>query len=121
MSILEGELADAMSAALNDAGVPYAVTVARTTTAPPNPATPHIPGSPTTANHACRGWVDAWTQDERADATITEHDVKVIILLAGLAIVPRSGDDVTVHGATYSVIAVQTDPAMATATLQVRS
>lgn len=121
MSILEGDLAEAVTAALTDAGVPYSVTVTRTVPGEPDPETPWIPGEPVITPYACQGWVDAYTAEDIDGTVILSTDVKVIVLLQTLAITPKVGDDVTVRGSTYGVISVQTDPALATATLQVRS
>ncbi len=122
MSILEGDLAEAVTAALTDAGVPYSVTVTRTTPGEPDPSTPWIPGTPVVTEHEARGWVDAWVGDEIDGTSILRTDAKIIVLLTSLAIVPAVGDSITAGGQTYPVIVnVAIDPAGATATVQARS
>src|SRR5882672_4458245 len=101
MSILEGDLAEAVTAALTDAGVPYAVTVTRTTPGTPNPSTPWIPGVPVVTPHACRGWTEAY-DDATVDGTVIDaKDVKVLVLASTVDIEPRDTDTITVAGATF--------------------
>lgn len=119
--ILDGDLAEAVAAALTDAGVPYAVVVTRTTAGASDPSTPWIPGAPVVTPYACRGWADAYLADEIDGALILASDLKVIVLLPTIAVMPAAGDSVTVRGWQYGVISVQTDPALATATLQARA
>jgi hypothetical protein len=121
MSILEGDLADDITAALSDGGVPYAVTVTRSSPGEPDLETPWQPGTPVVTPHQCMGWVDAYLSDEIDGTSILSSDLKIVVLLSTLAIMPAVGDSVTARGATYLVVNVQTDPALATATLQVRA
>lgn len=122
MSILEGSLADDITAALSDAGVPYAVTVTRSTPGTPDPSTPWQPGPPVLTDYECAGWVDTYLADEIDGTSILSSDVKVIVLLSTLAIMPAIGDAIMARGRTYPVIVnVAIDPAGATAALQVRS
>lgn len=132
MSILEGELAAALTAALIDANVPYAITITReVATGPADP--PWEPPPTDVVDYDCQGWVDAYTADEIDGTLILQSDVKVIVLLSTIAkgtgeppgapatITPAVGDSVTVRDNSYLVISVQTDPALATVTLQVRA
>lgn len=61
-----------------------------------------------------------YTLDYRVRNQIPETDVSVIALRFGVEATPTTDSRVTLQGVTYSVIAVATDPADATWTLQAR-
>lgn len=120
MSMLEGEIAEIVSDALESANLPIDIVVSRTTAADPDPSTPWIPGTPTTVNYACRGFVDDYRADQIDGSVIQRNDRKVIVLTPSLAITPVPGDSVTARGETLTVINVRADPALATWELQSR-
>jgi hypothetical protein len=120
-SILDGELAEALSDALTNAGLPLDVIVTRTTTTDPN-NTPWDPSDDvvTTTDYPCSGWPDAYTADELANTLIQSTDIKVFIIVSTLAIVPTPADTVSVRDETYQIISVTSDPALAFWQLQAR-
>lgn len=75
-------------------------------------------------DHACRGIVTEYRDAIRAlsGGAIGAHDRKVLLLGASLpaGIIPGVGDAVAIGGRDWRVIAVRSDPAGATYTLQVR-
>jgi len=72
--------------------------------------------NPTTASHACKGFIDILDRN-RVDATLTEEADTLIALLGdtinGGSTVPTPGDRITILGTTYNVIQVLVDPAQA--------
>lgn len=132
-SLLEGDLAAAITEALTSGDVPYAVTVTRSTPGEVDPDEPWVIPTPVLVAYDARGWEENYTADELDNTTILSTDVRVVVLLSTIAkatgassgapatIMPAVGDGVTVRGKSYSVISVQTDPALATVSLQVRA
>jgi hypothetical protein len=118
LSILDGELADELTDALDAAGIPYAATVTRML---PGDGPSHNPGPSTPDPHACQGWVDEYDQDHRDGTLIQANDRKVIIVASSLDIVPTTAETVTIRGATYSIIRVALDPAGAVYEMQARA
>ena len=110
MSILQGDLADDVTAALDAAGVPYALVVSRTTTTGGDPWDPGS-GETTTTDYACSGWLDSYGLDLIDGTIIQSGDVRVIILQSSIAIDPAPADTVTIDGQTYTIISVKADPA----------
>jgi hypothetical protein len=115
-SILEGALAQTIGKAM--AGTFYAATVTRLT---PGAGPSHDPGEPTETDYTCKAIVDTYKAWERVGTTIQANDRKVLVLATSLDIVPKPGDTVTIRGATYTVVDVGSDPALATYKLQVRT
>lgn len=119
MSILEGELAATITAALLDAGIPFDVTVTRT-----EQGTIYDPVSgtypETTTHYSCKGFVEAYSDLLRSTGVVGPGDVKVVVLAPTLSITPRPTDKVTARGQTFTIIAVSPDPAVATIELQAR-
>ncbi len=77
--------------------------------------------NPTTATHACKGFIDRKDRRDRDGELI--HDGSVTILLIGDTInggatAPDIGDSVTIEGAVYNIDSLDRDPAAATYTLQ---
>lgn len=120
-SILEGELASIISEALIDADVPYPVTITRTVPGGPGPNPWDPPIDPVITDYVGQGFVEAYRADEIDGTLILATDLRIIVLLPTLAITPAVSDTVTVRGATYSLISVSPDPALATAALQARA
>jgi len=119
MSILEGELADDIAAALDSAGIPFAVTITRDV--PQESPDPADPLPPISTDFACNGFIDDWDASYLASSLVERGDVKIVIIANSIAIVPVAGDRVMVRGKTYSVLNVSADPALATYTLQARA
>jgi hypothetical protein len=118
-SILEGELADTIGDALLDAAIPLDVVIMRST--PGVIIDPADPPPPTITDHACKGFVDTYTDALRAASLVQADDVKVVIVAKTIDIVPKPLDIVMVRTKTYTVITVSTDPALALYELQARS
>lgn len=118
-SILDGSLADDIAAALDSAGIPFAVTITRDV--PQDSPDPADPLPPVTTSYDGNGFVDDWDASYLASSLVERGDVKIIIIATSIAIVPDTGDRVTVRGKTYSVLNVSADPALATYTLQARA
>lgn len=106
MSILDGYLADQLTDALIGADIPKAcvVTTQESSGPPWDPTVEDVP-------HACRGWVDNYTQLDQVNSNVQVNDRKVYVLRSTLAITPTTADSVTIDGLTYSIINVQLDPA----------
>lgn len=117
-SILEGELAATITAALIDASIPYAITVTRTI---PGGGPDYDPDPPTYVDYACQGFVEDFSEFLKATTLIEAGDVKVVVLLPTIAIMPEPGDTVTVRGKVYTIINASPDPALATIELQARA
>jgi hypothetical protein len=87
-------------------------------TAGPNDWTPGTTGN---VNYPCRAivddWEESWTSGQDLNAKSTR---KVIILAYTLPLRPRSGDQITIRGETFTITpngsrpAVMSDPALAT-------
>lgn len=120
-SILEGELAQTITAALQDAGIPYDVTITRTVPGGPGPNPWDPPIDPVITDYVGQGFVESYRADEIDGTLILATDLRIIVLLPTLAITPAVTDMVTVRGVEYSIISVSPDPALATAALQARA
>lgn len=123
-SILDGELAEAIADALDEASIPQSITVTRTTVT--DDPTPWAPGSGDETieqvPHACKGWRDSYDAAYAAASggSVLATDVKVIVLATTLDIEPTTSDTVTVGGSTWAIISVSRDAAGATWELQAR-
>jgi hypothetical protein len=118
VSILEGELAETIGDALVDAGIPFAITITRTT---PGDGPPYDPGPGTSTDYPCQGFLDTYAAQFIDGSRILEGDVKAVIIVKTLDIEPLPGDTLTAHDKTYSVITVSADPAQALYELQARA
>jgi hypothetical protein len=115
-SILKGELAEQIAAALVEASIPVACSVTRNEVSGP-PWEPIL----TPVEHSGQGLVDSYTVAERGlNSTIAASDVKALVL-ASLDIEPSVADSVTIGGKTYAIISVSTDLARALWQLQARA
>jgi len=85
----------------------------------------------TTANIACRGFVDDYSDEARSlsardaggksQSIIEASDRKITVLALSLgSTVPAIRDTITAEGVTYQIINVKRDPASATYTIQAR-
>ncbi|MBI2239622.1 MAG: hypothetical protein HYU59_02335 [Magnetospirillum gryphiswaldense] len=116
-SPLQGGIAKTIGKAL--AGVMYPVTLSRVTEGYYDPDTGTVvPGE--TLTFPAKGMVEDWGAYYKAEGLVQAGDRKVLILAASLAVPPALGDTVTADGQSWLVIAVQSDPAKAAWTLQVR-
>ena len=106
VSILQGELADILSDAIESAGLPYAVTVTRTTTSGPD-YDPVVTETP----YEGQGWQDQYDQDTIDGTLVQANDVRCFILAHSLAITPTTADTLTLDGMTYAIVRVSVDPA----------
>lgn len=116
-SPLQGSIARTIGKALS--GVMYPITLSRVTDSIYDPDTGTvIPG--TSETFPAKGMVENWGAYHLANQLVQAGDRKVTILSASLSTTPAAGDAVTADGQTWTVIALQSDPAKALWTLQVR-
>jgi hypothetical protein len=120
MSILEGQLADEVTAALDAADVPYAITVTRTVTEPGEEE--WDPPVEVVTNYPCRGWVENYDDDDLTGTVIDQRDVRVMILTTSITIIPTDDTDtITVEGRQLSIINVKHDASGALFIIQARA
>lgn len=121
-SILEGELAELVTEALEAERVPVAITVTRTIPGEPNPDTPWIPAEPTITPYPCRGWVEAYDDDAINQTLIDARDVKVMVLTTSIAIIPTDATDtITLNARDYAIVNVKHDASGALYIIQARA
>lgn len=96
-------------------GVFYDAVLVRTTPGTPNPSTPYIPATDTTASYACKAIVEQYSDHQIANGLVNASDRKILVLVNSLSVVPQvATDSITVLGTTYKIVApVKTDPARA--------
>ncbi|ORE88179.1 hypothetical protein [Aurantimonas sp. 22II-16-19i] len=116
VSILEGELAAIVTDALTDANIPRDVTVTRTM--PGDPYDPDDMGE--TVDYAGRGWIELYSDADRDGQVVGVTDVKVMILVTTIAVIPSQQDTITVGGETYQVITAARDASGALFIVQAR-
>jgi hypothetical protein len=71
-------------------------------------------------DHPIKGLRVEYELDYRVRTGIPATDVQIIVLRHGVDIEPGTDHQIAIGGRTYSIIAVSTDPADATWTLQAR-
>lgn len=120
-SILEGELAELVTEALEAERVPMTITVTRTVTTEPDPETPWIPGEEVSTAYPCRGWVENYSDDAFERTLIDERDVRVMVLTPSIAIVPTDTDTITIEGRQLSIVNVKHDASGALYIVQARA
>lgn len=118
MSILQGELAEIISEALQDAAIPFAMTLTRVTVIPP--VNNWEEGTEVIETFECLGFIETYSDLLQAGTFITEADRKAVILTVTLATTPRLTDILIVDGRNYSIQSIGYDPAKATIELRVR-
>lgn len=126
MSLLtDGKLAQTIAQALGN--VMGTLTLSRTTEGTYNPATGGV-GEGTTTIYSVKGMLEDFdsmtlqkAQSFLDGSIIKAGDRKATILAHGLAITPEPGDTITADGKTHMVVAVSSDPAGATYSLQIRA
>jgi|GEM_PF-3368827 len=69
---------------------------------------------------AAKGMVEEYKAYERAQANIPSTDVKLIILQKDVTVTPTLDSVITIRSQTYSVQAIDQDPAQASWTIQGR-
>lgn len=74
----------------------------------------------TTATYPCKAMIDSYSDHLKAVSDIPDTDVRLMIVGTSISVAPLKGDSVTVGGASYALIAVDTDPARAMWTCQAR-
>lgn len=116
VSILDGELAQALVDGLMDAGIPYALSVVRLT--PPDPI---FGGEPTETPYACQGWRDDYDLDTIDGTVIQRSDVRVFIIASSISISPATSDYLVINGVTHTIVNVGIDAAGACWDIQARS
>jgi hypothetical protein len=123
MSILEGELAEAVSAALTDAAVPRDITITRTTPGEVDPDEPWIPVEDVVVPYIARGWVEQYDDDAVDGTLIDARDVRVMVLTSSISsIVPTDATDtITIDGKTFTIINVKRDASGALYIVQARA
>lgn len=93
------------------------VTLTRTTPGAPDPATPWIPGTPSTTVYTLAARVDGVTADRIDGTTILATDLMVIVspraTLAGVAVdlVPQITDTLSIDGAAKTIKKIEQVPA----------
>lgn len=105
-SILEGELAEILSDALAQWGIPYPMTVTRG-----EETGPEYEPTVIYTNYDCQGWRDQYGQEDIDGTAIQTRDVRLLVLINSITIVPNSADKITANGETYGIVSVTIDPA----------
>lgn len=85
------------------------IQLVRTTTATPDPATPWVPGTPTTATYDLAAAVAAVTDDQAASKLVDGTSIlasDLVVTCAVPPIEPLAGDTVTIDGASTTVMKV---------------
>lgn len=78
------------------------------------------PPAPTSTDYTCKAIVDTYSEKFRMDGLVKANDRRVLILANSIGVVPAVNDRVTIRGVTFTVVAVETDPALAVYTCQGR-
>lgn len=106
LSILTGYLAEQLTDALTAFDIPMSCVVTRQETTGPewDPVFSDVP-------YACNGWTDTYEAAEHVDSSILVNDRKVYVVASTLAIVPVPGNTIAIAGSSFTIIAVQLDPA----------
>ena len=127
-SPLEGSIASAVNSAFGS--IFYAATLIRETvpTSPPSDAWDPTPTVEVT--YTCKAIVESYARQYRGGRAqdnnvvgglVDQNDRKLLVLANSLSVTPQAGDRVTLRSATYTVIEVAIDPAMAVWELRGRS
>lgn len=116
--MLEGEIAERVGDALQDAGLVLGVTLTRSE--PSGTGDSWNPEPPSETTFMCVGFLESFSAADRANTTILATDVRVVVAASSLETEPVVGDMVTIRDVTYTVVGVGTDPALALWDLQAR-
>ena len=121
--LLEGGIAKQVYKAMKAAKMTLPATLIKVTPGTRTPGAISAGTNPTETSYACRGFVADYTAIEMQNTLIQRGDRKVVLLGASIASAqtPATDDKVTIDGATYRIITVNSDPAKATYTCQARA
>jgi hypothetical protein len=116
VSILQGSLAARLQSALTTAAIPYSLVVQHQVcdSDPFNPVCEWF-------DHACSGWLDDYSQQDRTGTLIQVNDRKCFILCSSLDIDPTTADKLVVSGDTYQIVHVARDAASTCWVIQARA
>lgn len=118
MSILQGSLADEVTAALIAADVPLAGILRRVVPGGLDEWGDPLPGR--TDDYQFKGWREDYAADFAASAGIPQTDARLIVLANTITVAPVQGDTLQLEGTWWMVRAIEAiDPASATVSLQV--
>lgn len=118
-SPLSGSLATSIYKAMK--GLFIDATLTRDTASTNSPDVDRFdPPAPTSTNYACKAIVETYREQFRLDGLVQANDRRVLILANSLSVTPTVNDRVTIRGIVFTVIAVETDPALAVYTCQGR-
>ncbi len=119
VSPLEGSLAAQIYTGMKSLFID--ATLTRDTTSSNSPDIDRFnPPPPTSTDYPCKVVVETYAEKYRMDGLVKANDRRVLILGNSVAVVPTINDRVSVRGITFTVIDVQTDPALAVYTCQGR-
>lgn len=71
------------------------------------------PPAPTPTSYTCKAIVDMYSEARRADGFASQSDRKITILAQSLSVTPAVNDRITIRSATYTILSVDIDPALA--------
>jgi len=119
-SPLSGQIAKAIYGGLR--GTFLDATLTRTTPGTPNPSTPWVAPTDTTANYACKAIVEQYSDLMVSNGLVQVNDRKLLVLTKSLSVTPQLvTDTLTIRNVTYQLVGqVKTDPALAVWELQGR-
>lgn len=119
VSLLSGELATIVHQAMKDLFLDAVLT--RDTVSTTSPDVDRFdPPAPTSADYTCKAIVETYSEKFRMDGLVKANDRRVLILANSISVVPTINDRVTIRGIVFTVMAVETDPALAVYTCQGR-
>lgn len=121
VSILDGSFAAEVATALDDAAIPYDLTLTRLVVPSSPPFDPWDPPSPVPVEYPARGFLDEAKADWLPGSLVEAGDVRIVIIASSLEITPAPGDVVEAKGQSYTAVSVQADPAGATWQVQGRA
>lgn len=118
MSILQGSLADEVTAALIAADVPLGGILRRVVPGGVDEYGDPLPGH--TDDYPFQGWRESYAADFAAAAGIPQTDARLIVLATTISTAPVQGDTLQLEGTWWMVRAIEAiDPASTTISLQV--
>ena len=114
-SPLSGSLARAIHAGMK--GLFLDATLTRDVAGTPSPDTQDFdPVAPTPTDYECKAIHEEYSERWRLEGLVNVGERRVIILAESLSITPQPKDRITIRSETFSIIDVQSDPALATYT-----
>lgn len=117
-SPLSGSLASAIYSGLK--GIFLDATLTRDVFAASSPDVEFDPAAPTQMTFACKAIRDNYSKSEMATGLVLMGDAKILILANSITTVPVVGDRVMIQSATFRIMNVMVDPALALYTCQGR-